>query len=252
MDMLQLSQALPAGTLLGTEGALLQAALRRTSGAWFRARAEEVQRSNEVVTSWADASGAVVARPNTPNTGNSRFDPNPPAALICETGVHCGFTLPEVMARVENFTVAVIYSSPEGEARTLFSIVSGQSSNMIFLSEVADTLIAKDRGEAVSLELPLAGQPRRARMAILSFTGRALLLAAGGQMRQAAGKVAGLDQPADIFIGCRSNRSGLAKTLGKSRLHDVIFWPDRALLGSDHPDDAAALKALQLYHRWTF
>jgi hypothetical protein len=56
-----------------------------------------------------------------------------------------------------------------------------------------------------------------------------------------------MNHPGDFFIGCRSNRPGLAKTLGASRLHEVLFWPETAL----SPEDEA-LVALGRYHRWTY
>jgi hypothetical protein len=60
-----------------------------------------------------------------------------------------------------------------------------------------------------------------------------------------------MDLPADLYIGCRSNRSGLHKTLGAARIHDLIFWPDRALLHSDAAPDRACQQALDRYHRWS-
>ena len=86
----------------------------------------------------------------------------------------------------------------------------------------------------------------------IEIDGRRLRLGLGDAMAEAAGRVPGLAHQADFFIGCRSNRSGLTKTLGQSRLHEVLFWPDRCLPGSDDPEDAAALAALHRYMRWTF
>ena len=40
-----------------------------------------------------------------PNSGNSRFDPGPPAALVLEKGVNCGFTIPAFAPKVEGFTL---------------------------------------------------------------------------------------------------------------------------------------------------
>jgi hypothetical protein len=74
----------------------------------------------------------------------------------------------------------------------------------------------------------------------------------GRRAEVAADRVPGLAHPADFFIGCRSNRAGLAKTLGTSRLHEVLFWPDRALLGAAEPEDRAALEALRRHFRWDY
>jgi hypothetical protein len=38
----------------------------------------------------------------------------------------------------------------------------------------------------------------------------------------------------DVFIGCRSHRKGILKTLGVSRIHDLLLWIDQDLCGGDH------------------
>lgn len=67
---------------------------------------------------------------------------------------------------------------------------------------------------------------------------------------EASGKVPVLGGAAELFIGCRSHRSGLAKTLGSARISDVIYWPDRMILGSDGDDVALDLKLLRDFWRW--
>jgi hypothetical protein len=87
---------------------------------------------------------------------------------------------------------------------------------------------------------------------VLAYDGRGLRLAVGAREAFAAGTVPGLAHQADFFIGCRSNRGGLAKTLGQARLHEVLFWPDRALLGSPEAEDREALAVLHRHMRWTY
>ncbi len=249
--MLHLSQTLPAGALIGGEDRALTKALAVTGGARFTARPADVIRSGDKITGWREATGAVEATTATPNTGNSRFDEVSPAAFRFDTGVNCGFSLAEFAPEVERFTAAVIYTSG-GEARTLCSVSTGQANNLIFLSESEGRLGAKDRQGAVEVAMDLTPGRRKARLVILCYTGRALVLKSGGNSVQAEGAVPGMAHPGDFFIGCRSNRPGLTKTLGAMHLHDVVFWPDRALIGSSDPDDVAALAALDAYHRWTF
>ncbi len=249
--MLQLPQTLPSGALIGGEGRTLAKALAHTGGARFIARDEDVMRADGRITGWREATGAAVAATTIPNSGNSRFDPGPPAAMLCETGVHCGFVMPEFAPEVDRFTVAVIYRS-QGEAKTICSVSTGQSNNLIFLSESEGRLTAKDRQNTTEVMLDLPAEPAKARLAMLCFTGRALILRLGARSARAEGVLPAMSHSGDFFIGCRSSRAGLAKTLGASRLHEVIFWPDRALLGSSEPDDVAALSALDAYHRWMF
>ena len=248
--MLEIAGKLPPGALIGGEDRHLAEAVLRSGGARFIAREQDLVRAEEAITGWRESGTAVEAVAASPNTGNSRFEPGPPGAILCREGLNCGFTLPGFAPEVEAFTVAMIYRS-EGEAKTLASVFAGQAQNMIFMTESEGQLLAKDKLSTVEVRLPVP-KGRGAKLAVLAFDGWRLRLGLGDAMAEAAGRVPGLAHQADFFIGCRSNRSGLTKTLGQSRLHEVLFWPDRCLPGSDDPEDAAALAALHRYMRWTF
>lgn len=248
--MLQIAAKLPPGALIGGGEALLAEAVQQSGGARFVAREADLVRTEGVLTGWREEQGATVAVPAGPNSGNSRFDPGPPGALICREGENCGFTLPGFAPEVEAFTVAVIYRS-QGEARTLASVFTGQTRNLIFLAERDGLVQVADRQATVGISLPLR-PVRGARLALMGYDGRHLRLGLDGQWAEAAAAIPGLAHPADFFIGCRSNRAGLAKTLGESRLHEVLFWPDRCLPGSQDPEDRAALAALHSHARWSY
>lgn len=248
--MLEIAMKLPPGALIGGEDPLLSQLVLRSGGARFIARAEDIVRSGEAITGWRESRMAVEAVAAGPNGGNSRFEAGPPGALVCQEGVNCGFTLPGFAPEVEAFTVAVIYRS-DGEAKTLASVFAGQAHNMIFLTESEGQLLAKDKLSTVEASLPVP-QGRGVKLALLGYDGRTLRLSLGDAVAEVGGKVPGLAHPADFFIGCRSNRGGLAKTLGQSLLHEVLFWPDRCLPGSTDPEDQAALAALRRYLRWTY
>jgi hypothetical protein len=248
--MLEIAARLPPGALVGGEDALLAQTLLATGGARFVAREADLVRTEGKISGWRDSILAVEARAAAPNSGNSRFEAGPPGALVCQEGVNCGFTLPGFAPEVEAFTVAVVYRS-QGEGRTLASVFTGQANNVIFLAEAEGRVLAKDKAGSIEVALPLE-RGSGARLVVLSFDGRTLRLEMGGRTADASGKVPGLAHHADFFIGCRSNRAGLAKTLGQLRLHEVLFWPDRALLGSADAEDRAALAALQRHVRWTY
>ena len=126
---------------------------------------------------------------------------------------------------------------------------TGTNNNVIFLSEGDGRILAKDKHNTLELALPVPSGSQ-AKLVIASFSGRRLQLRMGGQTVMAEGQFPGLRHPADFLIGCRSNRPGLTRMLGKSRLHEVYFWPDRALLEEEAAEDSAALRALECYHRW--
>jgi hypothetical protein len=250
MMMLQLAAKLPPGALLGSEDRALTQALGRSGGARFIAREGDLLQKDGRIIAWREARGAVEAPASAPNLGHSRFDPGPPGALLCREGANCGFVVPAFTAAVEAFTVAVLYSSA-GEARTLASIFTGQTHNGLFLMESEGRLLAKDRASTISVSLPLSPTDRP-RMAVLSWDSRVLRLRLGADLAEAQGSIPDFAHPGDFFIACRSNRPGLAKTLGTAALHEVLFWPETALLGSRLPEDQSALAALDRYCRWTY
>lgn len=248
--MLEIAAKLPPGALVGGEERLLAQALLRSGGARFVAREADLVRHEGRITGWREAKGAVEAVAAAPNIGNSRFEAGPPGALVCSKGINCGFVLPGFAPAVTAFTVALVYSSG-GEARTLASVSTGQAQNVIFLSEAEGRIVAKDKQNTVQAVLPLA-RSSRPRLAIVGYDGRSLWLQCDGQTLAQAGRVPGMDSPADFLIGCRSNRPGLTKLMGDCRIHEVIFWPDRALPLSEATEDAQALAVLARYVRWVY
>lgn len=247
--MLTLLQHLPPAVLIGSEATALQAQIAETGGVWFHADPEHVLINGDLVTGWRAQDGQRVAMPTAPNAGSSHFDLDH-AGFVFQSGVHCGFTLPNALAQIDCFTAAIVYSVGDDEARSLFSLNTGAANAMIFLSEAEGRLFAKDRAGAIEVSLPAPPRNSQKQMVILSFDQRRLTLWVGDEMASASGRPEGLNTAADLFIGCRSNRAGLAKTLGASVIHDVMFWPDRALLGATDARDIAALGAVHRYRRW--
>lgn len=247
--MLTLSQNVPPAVLIGSEVVALQVQIAETGGVWFHGDPENVLINGDLVTGWQAQGGQAVAVPTAPNAGASHYDLDL-AGFAFQSGVHCGFTLPNAVAKIDRFTAAIVYSVADDEARSLFALNTGAANAMIFLSEGEGQVFAKDRAGAIEVGLPAPPRNSQKQMVILSFDQRRLFLWAGGEMVSAAGRPEGLDAAADLFIGCRSNRAGLSKTLGASVIHDVMFWGDRSLLGSIDARDIAALGGLHRYRRW--
>lgn len=244
--MLTLAHHLPLACLIGGEGDALAAAMAASGAAWFAADPDHVLVDGDDIIGWRGRVGGAVLRPNAPNQGGAQFSLNPMGFLL-RTGVHCGFTLAGAAPNLACFTAAVIFSAPEDDIRTLFALNTGASNDMIFLSQADGQIFAKDRSGAVEAALPAPARSPVWRMAIVSYTGRALHLWADGAQALGQGVAQGMQGAGDLFVGCRSNRAGLAKTLGAGVIRDVMFWPDRALLAEGASPDSAAL---QRYFRW--
>lgn len=246
--MLTIAQDLPRTCLIGGEGQALSSAVAGAGGMWFTGHPDDVLVDGDTISGWRAKVGGVDLRPSAPNQGGSRFDMET-GGFVLRTGVHCGFTLPNAMPSLGRFTAAVVFAAPDEDIRSLFALNTGASNDMIFLSESEGQIFAKDRAGGVSVQLPSPAQRHgRWRLAIVSYTGRGLHLWADGAQALGAGVALGMDGAVDMFIGCRSNRSGLAKTLGAGCIRDVLFWPSRALLDEPASPDLAALHR---YVRWT-
>ena len=230
--MLTLTKSLPPGVLIGGERQALAASVAQTGGRWFAATPDAVVRDGDAITGWRDMTGDVTAQAAAPNSGNSRLEAGPPVALGCEAGVHCGFQLGDFAPKVDRFTAAVVYTSPRDEAKTLLAVRTGASRNVIYLTEADGFLQATDRDGSFSVTLLLLAVGGPTRLAVLCYTGRGIVLRAGALSVAESGRAPDMNHPGTFLIGCRSSRSGLAKTLGVSLLHDVMFWPDRALLAA--------------------
>ncbi len=245
--VLTIVQSVPRACLIGGEGPALGAAVAASGGLWFAAHADEVLVHGDAITGWRARVGGAELRPSAPNAGGTRYDTENPS-FILRSGLHCGLTLAGAVQRANRFTAAVIFSAPDDDIRSLFALNTGAANDMIFLSEAEGQIFAKDRAGGVAAYLPSPRRHGRWRLAIVSYTGRALHLWADGAQVVGAGVAVGMDGPADLFVGCRSNRAGLAKTLGAGRIRDVLFWNDRALLAEENSPELAALHR---YFRWT-
>lgn len=250
--MLNILQELPQSILLGAERHALLSRIKDMGGIWFHGDPDHVLIDETGVTGWRALGDGpeIVAQPTLPNDKNSQFD-IAQSAFVFRTALHCGLTLPNAVPSIRKFTAAVIFASPVEPARSLFALNTGASNDMIFLSEAEGEVFAQDRQGAIRVALPAAARSAAKQLVILSYENRKLSLWAGGKLAQHSGRPIGLDAPADLFIGCRSNKSGLSKTLGASCIFDVMFWPDRALLNGSDPTDHATLALLHRYHRWS-
>lgn len=225
-------------------------ALRQTGGYRFVARETDIRRADGRIVGWQAAVGGQDASTSEPNTGNSALVTGGRPALVFREGVNCGFVLPGFAGTVSRFTAAVIYASA-GEAKTLVSVSTGQANNQIFVNETQGNRVAMDRAGTASILQPRAEGPSTD-LVLLSYSGQTMALRSRGRTDVIPVKLPGMAHIGDFFIGCRSNRTGLAKTQGNMRLHEVFFWPDSALIGASAPEEAGALAALDRYFRWTY
>lgn len=254
--MILLDDNLPPGALCAAEGAL--AAALADSGAIWWAGGALIADATGAAIGWPAADGGPTAHPTDPNTGNGQIGAaGDLAGLQCRDGVHCGLVAQDVAPNAGRVTLALRYLPPWlGEAKTLVTLnTSGgakksAADNYLYLSEAEGHLIAKDDAGLVAAHIPVTAQDAP-RLAIVTLDGAGLSLAVlGGGATSATASGPVLSGMGHLFIGCRNQRSGLTKTLGGALIADIWLWPGRALLGSDRPEDRAALLAMRRFWLW--
>lgn len=261
--MLKLSTDLPPGALLGEARAELRNQLAGTSTIWLSGDngGLETDGASGAVTGWTSVNGAVRAVPSQPNTGNSRtFVVDGRKGLATRSGENCGMVLSHVTPDATNFSFAVIYQpDAEAPAMTLLTLNTGyqveksRDANYLFLSDDGKDLTVKDTNLDLHVQTPVTSPSDRPRMLIVTLAGDRLSIAENlGAPVISQGARPLLAHPADLFIGCRSHRKGLQKTLGQSTILDVFFWPQSTLLLPRSESDGALSLALRRYFLWEF
>jgi hypothetical protein len=168
--------------------------------------------------------------------------------------------VPEITQSAGTFTMAVVYKpATDFPAKTLLTLNTGypgdkdHEANYLFLSDGGDFFTVKDVRGCVDLTAPVTSSPDGMRMTIVTLSGDTLAVAENRNAPVIAqGKDAGMQTSADLFIGCRSHRGGLKKTLGRAVISEVLFWPRHALLLPRTQADTDAYLALKRYFLWEY
>lgn len=217
---------------------------------WYRGQAGAMAYDSAGrIQSWMSEAGET-AYPVRPNQGGGGVHPS--GGMAFETGINGGFVLEDALPQTGAFTCAVRFESPGGEARTLVTINPKDQDNYLFLSEKNGEITWQGQKGMGMVECP--GQ-RGAVWALASFSHGQLCLTVAAEgvpfppalsaRADGPGLAESLSGPSDLFIGCRSHRKGILKTLGQSRIHDVLLWPDLSCLTPDglpHDDLLAACR----------
>ncbi|MDO5640774.1 MAG: hypothetical protein Q4G26_00090 [Paracoccus sp. (in: a-proteobacteria)] len=262
--MLNLSDDLPAAALLDGARSDLRETLADGTTLWFEGLREafETDPDSDVISAWNSSSAAPFqAVPVKPNTGNGRIAKvQGHAGLSCLAGVNCGLVAPHVTTNAGHCSFAVIYQPGSSAASlTLMTLNTGEHAggdgraNYLFLSDDGKAFTIKDTHEAVRIETPVRSPADRPRMALVTISGDTLAFSENiDEPVIARGTDPAMKMPADLFIGCRSQRKGLQKTLGQSTILDVFFWPRNTLLLPRCPEDSALLLAIRRYFLWGY
>jgi len=202
---------------------------------WYHAAEDALTLdASGAITAWSPENGlGSVARPAEPNEGHARPASGGGIAYIRE--VNGGFVVDAALVEAEAFCCAIRLQSPEGQSRTIVTLNPPEGNNYLFLSEKDGLLEWRDDAGSVEVTLPapggtfwvLAGYDKGKISLTAAKTGAGFPSPQTSPDSSAA-LTGALDGVSDLFIGCRSHRKGILKTLGHSVIHDVLFWIDTA------------------------
>lgn len=248
--MLLLKQTVPDSVLLDRPMNELAEVLQKQSAHWFHVSPEAVSQTESGIEWIQSLTSKSCAKPATPNEGNSVYAPaENPSALAFQKGINCGFALPYSDDLGASYSFAIRFTAPDSNARTLLTLNPQDVDNYLFLNQADGMVIFKDQKTTVEIETHKNMAPDQVCLLVGGQSGGALFLRVDtGPILCSPGSAdLQMKPPGHLFIGCRNNRGGLKKTLGSFAMRDVIFWPDRNILETQHSE---TLNALDEYCMW--
>lgn len=205
---------------------------------WYRAISSAMRcDDNDAVQEWhPDAGVGAVATPAEPNANQSRCAEE--GGLIFQAGINSGLIIEGALVEPSAFSCAVRYRSDDGDARSLITVNPNAQDTYLFLTEKGGQIYWEDQQGSVSLSRPA---PQNGWVAVGYSHGKLSLSVAeraggfGSVLRSIDLRTA-LAGSSDVFIGCRSHRKGILKTLGASTIHDILIWADRDINAGKRQD----------------
>lgn len=240
----------PKAVLLPEEPVAAQPIHPNACGAvWYKAdEAYLICNDTGTVQQWLPQEGVgETAIPSKPNTDNLRL--STARGLQFEREVNAGMVIKNALVGPSQFSCAVRYTSDTGDARTLLTVNPTDYYTYLFLTEKDGRIRWQDQKDQSDVSVPA---PRNGGWIVVGFDAGKLSLTAASKGDD-FGKPVHNNEPNtelansfsganDIFVGCRSHRKGILKTLGSSRLHDLLLWIDQDICNGDQPSLNAACR----------
>lgn len=241
--MLTLNAMLPPAALIGSDAGAMVAGFKACGASWYLAEPDALECGEDlVITGWRSQTGGPMATPVAPNLLHSRYETSAVLAglrFVAET--NCGFTVPAITGDAARFSVAVRYAARPGAMRTLLTLNLATQRNYLFLTEAEGQISFKSQDNSGGVAVPCA-DGADARWVVAGYSGGQYFLSlAGGAVVSSGPQTSDIGGAGDLFIGCRSHRAGLLKTLGDGVIAEVLYWPVNIL--DDRDPGARALRA---------
>lgn len=252
--MLFLNTRVPPTLILPEPVSDLHAHLTAQNAHWFRAEPDYL------VANMSDKHGSVdallsctsprrAAQTNS-NSNNTFFGPgSDDPGLVFKAELHCGYMVPDIVPDARNWSAAVRFAAPDGEARTLLTLNTDALENYVFLQQTTGEVLFKDRQNTLECHGEISASTAMPNVYAVGFSDDQLWLKMNDGPILMSPKNAKMDLSGalTLFIGCRNNKGRLHKKLGQFLLHDVVVWPDLNVLD---PAQKATQRALENPTLW--
>lgn len=241
--MLTLNAMLPPAALISTDAGAMVADLTACGASWYLADPDALECGEDLaITGWRSQTGGPMATPVAPNLLHSRYESTAAlAGLRFAAETNCGFTVPAITGDAARFSVAVRYAARPGAMRTLVTLNLATRRNYLFLTEAEGQISFKSQDNSGGVAVS-SGTSAAARWVVAGYSGGQYSLSvSGGPVVSSGPQTSDIGGAGDLFIGCRSHRAGLLKTLGDGVIAEVMFWPVNIL--DDRDTGARALRA---------
>ncbi|WP_120499239.1 hypothetical protein [Roseovarius sp. EL26] len=237
--MYEIDQILPEHVLLGRSEESIAETLDSVGGIWFLAGEPHFRftpcKANPDLSflhKWHARVGDTTALPVKPNREQGKATTYAGSdCLAFSQGLNGGFHVPKIADDNQRFSCAIRFAAPDNDARTLLTVNLESQSNYIFITQNDGKITAKDDKGCFELSTETNTHDAGFQWLILSLDGETFSLRSqNGAVHNTQARNLDFDGPARLFIGCRSHRKGLLKTLGHSFVSDVFFWPELNIL----------------------
>ncbi|MFT7107275.1 MAG: hypothetical protein ACJAVT_001798 [Yoonia sp.] len=251
--MLLLNTRVPSAMILPEPISDLQVHLASQNAHWFRAEPEYVvpntvdALSVEALLSCTSDLRAAHTKSNTNNTffGPDSDDPG----LEFKAELHCGYMISDIVPDARNWSAAVRFAAPDGDARTLLTLNTDACENYMFLQQTAGEGQFKDKQNTLECSGETGTSAATPNLYVVGMSDDQLWLKINDGPVVISPKDAKLDisDALTLFIGCRNNKGRLQKKLGHFLLYDVVVWPDQNVLEPAHKKTRTALDQAGLW-----
>ena len=193
-----------------------------------------VSHNDGVISEWVPQEGlGQTLTPAKPHAGASQYTRDGIGFVMGENG---GLAAQDALVDAHSFTIAVRVHSDIGEGRSLATLNPDDHKNYLYLYEKDGKVGFADQSDRLQLSLPspkgpywAVGSYHLGRLALSCFSeGQTpeTVITSESSMDVAASMLGA----STLFVGCRSHRKGILKTLGQSVMSDVMLWIDRDCL----------------------